>query len=79
MDRVFLGEGGLRAVKWFRHVLVPPAFAQQHAMSMHLGHQYMPPELYNTAVTEDMGKTFAVDERVVTEQAPSQMSLSWKS
>ena len=35
VDRVFLGAGGLRAVKQFRHVLVPPAFAHQHAMHTH--------------------------------------------
>ena len=34
MDRVFLKNGGTRTVKQFRHVLVPPAFAQQHAMRM---------------------------------------------
>ena len=28
MDRVFLGAGGSRAVMQFRHVLVPPAYAQ---------------------------------------------------
>ena len=36
MDQVFLKEGGTGAVKQFRHVLVSPAFAQQHAMHMHL-------------------------------------------
>ena len=35
MDRVFLKKGGTGAFKQFRHVLVPPAFAQQHAMRMH--------------------------------------------
>ena len=38
MDRVFLGTGGSRAVKQFRHVLVPPAYAQKHAMRMHMRH-----------------------------------------
>ena len=36
MDRVVLKNEGTGAVKQFRHVLVPHAFAQQHAMRMHL-------------------------------------------
>ena len=70
MDGAFLGAGGSRAVKQFRHVLVPPAYAQQHAMRMHLGHQHAPPELYDKAVTEAAGNAFAVDERVADEEVP---------
>ena len=70
MDRVFLGEGGSRAAKQFRHVLVPPAYAQQHAMRMHLGHQHVPPELYDRAVTEAAGDAFAVEEPVADEEVP---------
>ena len=44
MDRVFLKNGGTRTVKQFRHVLVPPAFAQQHAMRMHLAVDETVPE-----------------------------------
>ena len=62
MDRVFLGAGESRAVKQFRHVLVPPAYAQQHAMRMHLGHQHVPPELYDRADTEAAGDAFAIAE-----------------
>ena len=62
MDRVFLGVGGSRAVKQFRHVLVPPAYAQQHVMRMHLGHQHVPPELYDRAATEAAGDAFAIAE-----------------
>ena len=32
MERVFLREPGSGAVKQYRHVLVPPALAQKHAM-----------------------------------------------
>ena len=70
MDRVFLGAGGSRAVKQFRHVLVPPAYAQQYAMRMHLRHQHMPPELYDKAETEAAGDAFAVDERAADEEVP---------
>ena len=70
MDRVFLGAGGSRAVKQFRHVLVPPAYAQQHAMHMHMRHQHAPPELYDRAKTEAAGDAFAVDERAADEAVP---------
>ena len=70
MDRVFLGAGGSRAMKQFRHVLVPPAYAPQHAMRMHLPHQHVPPELYDRAETEAAGDAFAVDERVADEEVP---------
>ena len=62
MDRVFLGAGASRAVKQFRHVLVPPAYAQQLAMRMHLGHQHLQPKLYDKAEIEAAGDSFAVDE-----------------
>ena len=70
MDRVFLGTGWSRAVKQFRHVLVPPTYAQQHAMRMHLHHQHVPPELYDRAKTEAAGDAFAVDERAADEALP---------
>ena len=70
MDRVFLGTGGSRAVKQFRHVLVPPAYTQQHAMRIHLHHQHVPPELYDRAETEAAGDAFAVDERAADEALP---------
>ena len=70
MDRVFLGSGGSRAVKQFRNVLVPPAYAQQHAMRMHLCHQNVPPELHDRAETEAAGDAFAVDERAADEAVP---------
>ena len=68
MDRVFLETCGSRAVKQFRHVLVPPAYAQQHAM--HLRHQHVPPELYDRAETEAAGDAFAVDERAAVKKVP---------
>ena len=70
MDRMFLGTGGSRAVKQFRHVLVPLAYSQQHAMRMHLHHHHMPPELYDRAETEVAGDAFAVDERAADEALP---------
>ena len=70
MDIVFLGIAGSRSVKQFRHVLVPPAYAQHRAMLMHLGHWHAPPELYDRAVTEDLGNAFTVDERAADEEAP---------
>ena len=57
-------------MKQFRHVLVPPACAQQHAMRMHLGHQHVPPELYDKAETEETGDAFAVDKRAADEEVP---------
>ena len=70
MDRVFLGADRSRVLKQFRHVLVPPAYAQQHAMRMHLGHQQMQPEVYDRAETEAGGDAFAVDEREADEALP---------
>ena len=70
MDRVFLGASGSRAVKQFRYLLVPPAYAQQHAMRMHLGHQRVPPELDDRAETEAAGDAFAVDERAADWEVP---------
>ena len=55
MNRVFLKNGGTGTAKQFRHVLVPPVFAQQHAMHMHLHlaiEQY-PPPLYEKGTHED--------------------------
>ena len=62
MDRVFLKNGGAGTVKHFRHVLVPPAFAQQHAMRMHLEVEHYPPPLYEKGTHEDerMGTVFQV-------------------
>ena len=70
MDWVFLGTGGSKAVKQFRHVLAPPAYAQQHAMRMQLRHQHVQPELYDRADTEVAGDAFAVDERAADEALP---------
>ena len=68
MDRVFLKNGGTGTVKQFRHVLVPSAFAQQHAMRMHLAIEHYLPPLYEkgTHEGERMGTVFKVamrDER----------------
>ena len=59
MDRVCLPNGGTGAVKQFRHVLVPPAFAQddsnpqQHAMRMHLAVEHYPPPQYEKGTHEE--------------------------
>ena len=58
------GYGG----KQFRHVLVPPAFAQHHAMRMHLAVEQYPLPLYEKGTHEEerMGNVFQVamrDER----------------
>ena len=53
MNRVFLKDGGTGAVKQFRHVLVPPAFAQQHAMRMHQAAKRYPPAAYEKGIHED--------------------------
>ena len=68
MDQVFLKKGGTGAVKQFRHVLVPPAFAQQRAMRVHLAVERYPPPLYEKGTHEEerMGNVFQVamrDER----------------
>ena len=36
MERVFLREPGSEAVKQYRHVLVPPALVQKHAICMYM-------------------------------------------
>ena len=53
MDRVFLKNGGTGAVKQFRHVLVSPALAQQHAMRMHLAAEHSPPVSYERGIHEE--------------------------
>ena len=65
MDQVFLKNGGTGTVKQFRHVLVPPAFAKQHAMRMHLAVEHYPPPLYEKGTHEDerMGTMFNVAVR----------------
>lgn len=70
MDRVYLRHGGSRAVKLFRHVLVPPTFAQQHAMRMHLDAEHYLPSQYDRAVEEETGDAFAVNDRDMGEQVP---------
>ena len=69
MDRVFLQNVGTGAVKQFRHVLVPPAFAQQHAMRMPLAAEHYPPARYerSTDVEERTGTVFDVAMREVGE------------
>ena len=37
---------------------------------MHLGHQHAQPELYHSAVTEDVGDAFAVNEQAADVEAP---------
>ena len=39
-------------------------------MRMNLGHQHVPPELYDRAETEAAGEAFDVDERVADEEVP---------
>ena len=67
MDRVFLKNGGTGAVKPFRHVRVPPAFAQQHAMRMRLVVGRYPPPQYEKGTHEDerMGNVLDVAVRDV--------------
>ena len=71
MDRVFLKHGGTGTVKQFRHVLVPPAFAQQHAMRMNLAVEHYPPPLYEKGTHKDerMGTVFQVAVRDESEHA----------
>ena len=69
MDRVFLKNGVTGAVKQFRHVLVPPAFAQLHAMRMHLAVEHYPPSQYENGTHEEecTGTVFDVAMRDVRE------------
>ena len=71
MDRAFLKNGGTGTVKQLRHVLVPPTFAQQHAMRMHLAVEHYPPPLYEKGTHEDecMGTVFNVAVRDESEHA----------
>ena len=69
MDRVFLKNGGTGVVKQFRNVLVPPAFAQQHAMRMHLAAEHYRTALYERGIHEEerTGTVFDVAMRNVGE------------
>ena len=64
MDRVFLKNGGTGIVKQFRHVLVPPAFTQQHAMRMHLAAEQYPPAAYEKGSPEGERMGTVVDVAV---------------
>ena len=69
MDRVLLKNGGTREAQQTRHVLVPLAFAQQHAMRMHLAAEQHPPASYERGIHEEerMGTVFDVAMRNVAE------------
>ena len=44
IERVFLREPGSGAVKQYRHVLVPPALVQKHALRMYMSDVMKCPE-----------------------------------
>ena len=71
MERVFLRELGSGAVKQYRHVLVPPALVQEHALRMYMSDVMKRPEwgqMYIIHEFEEPGTSFAVHERDVNEQ-----------
>ena len=71
MERVFLRELGSGAVKQYRHVLVPPALVQKHAIRMYMSDVMERPEWGPMNVSreyEESGTSFAVHERDVNEQ-----------
>ena len=68
MDRAYLRDGGSGAIKQFKHVVVPSAFA--HAMRMHLADEQYPPWLYYMQLGEEAGTAFAVDDHEEGGQAP---------
>ena len=69
-ERVFLREPGSGAVKQYRHVLVPPALVQKHAIRMYMSDVMKRPEwgpMYVSSEYEEPGTSFAVHERDVNE------------
>ena len=71
MERVFLREPGSGAVKQYRHVLVPPALVQKHAIRMYISDVMQRPDwspLYVSREYEAPGTSFAVQERDMYEQ-----------
>ena len=71
MERVFLREPGSGAVKQYRHVRVPPALVQKHAIRMYMSEVMKRPDrnpLYVSCDYEEPGTSFAVHERDVNEQ-----------
>ena len=54
---------GTAAVKQFQYVLVPPAFAQQHAIRMHLAAEHYPLAPYENRTDEETGTAFHVEMR----------------
>ena len=68
VDRAFLKEGSTGSVKQYRHVLVPPAFAQQLAMRMHLAAEQYSPAQYEQRTDEETGTAFDVEMHDVGER-----------
>ena len=71
MERVFLQEPGSGAIKQYRHVLVPPALVQKHAIRMYMSEVMQRPDRnpqYVSRDYEEPGTSFAVHERDVNEQ-----------
>ena len=71
MEQVFLREPRSRAIKHYRHVLVPPALVQKHALRMYMSDVMKQPEwgpMYVSREYEEPGTRFAVHERDVNEQ-----------
>ena len=71
MERVFLREPGSGAVKQCRHVLIPPALVQKHAIRMYMSDVMQRPEwspLYVSREYEETDTIFAVQERDVNER-----------
>ena len=70
IQRVFLREPGSGAVKQYRHVLVPPALVQKHALRMYMSDLMKRPEsgpMYFSRDYEEPGTSFAAHEGDVHE------------
>ena len=71
MERVLLREPGSGAVKQYRHVLVPPALVQKHALRMYMSDVMKRPEwgpMHVSREYEEPGTNFAVHERDLNAQ-----------
>jgi len=79
MDRVILKNGGTGAVKQLRHVLVPPAFAQRHAVRMHLAAELYPPAQMSNAQMRRLAQHLKLECVMWESMMRTHMSLSWKS
>ena len=81
MERVFLREPGSGPVKQYRHVLVPPALVQKHAIRMYMSDVMQRPDwsaLYVSREYEAPGTSFTCKNGMCVNNLHIQMSPLWR-